>query len=452
MNILGSVYFKDFARYFLFLENTLKNNTESNIHFCYVALYPCAANYLLDNNAYVHSAYRIRRQEKGRFSLNSHTELVDNLIDFNVKAMSRYGRYERGSLRRRAITYLNYFDEIFRKENFDLLISSGDSRLLPQVLIYLAKQYSVPVIYFEQGPFGTTTFDSLGVNANSSFDPKLDQLSAEQRQVLKDRIFRLQNDRPSNYWKTFKRSPLDKVYDIYTLLCLYPPKVLNRLLPKDLQIGLSFFKFVKSLYGRGGSRKTNEIATIAELPKKYIVFFLQVPVDAQLIDHSPYFSDFYEMLVEIFEAKPAGYNLVIREHPQYRGKYSADLYNYITRNDICIANDVDLGHLLENASVVIVNNSTVGIEALFKGKKVVTLGNSIYSNRGVTFDYHPETPLAKVINDAIESSYDKDRLESFFYSLLVDYLFLGHFQDNNLRIQEEKFLNLVKQKKRVRAK
>ena len=389
----------------------LKSNYSEKVSVRYVAMYPCANRYLKKKNAFVYNAYTVSDSNYGRFNIEDNYELAYRLATFNINAMKIYGREEKVRLIKRAISYLNYFDLIFKEQNLDLLISSGDSRLVPQVLIFLARQYCVPIIFFEQGPFGTTTFDTKGVNANSSFSPRLDYLDEQKRDQLRKRIRELKNNAGNNYWRFKKRPLMDRLYDSVTLLYLYPPIFLRRMLAPDLQIGLSFWRFARSLAYSSKTQRNGKLSSDCELPTHYVVLILQVPVDAQLIEHSPYFSDFNKMVCEVFEALPSGYQLIIREHPQYKGRYSKEVYKYLEKNNIAIANDVPLEMLLMKSSLVVVNNSTVGLEALLIGKKVVALGRSIYSGRGVTFDFRPDTPLAELLKAALDTKLDGKRVE-----------------------------------------
>ena len=443
MNVISSIYFKDFARYFQFLESSFEKYFSESVKFTHVSMYPCASRYLKVNKSNYISAFNFRSCEQGLYRIDADYDLAVRLASFNIKAMEMYGRNEKDSLLDRAISYLNFFDRVFLDEKFNLLISSGDSRLLPQVLIFLAKKYNVPIVYFEQGPYGTTTFDDKGVNANSSFETTLYRLSEVQEKRLHARIQRYKEGSTTNYWKTVNRPIGDRLFEWLTLLYLYPPIPLRKVLPKDLQEGLSFTGFLRSFLMWPNKNTIKDISALDKLPEKFILLVLQVPVDAQMIEHSPNFVSFSLMISKIFESMPTGYELIVREHPQYKGRYSSDVYTYMRENEISTANAVNLKELLKKSSVVIVNNSTVGIEAILEGKKVVALGNSIYSHRGITFDFDPDVSIGHLIDEALCAKFDQQKADSFLYHLLCCYLFDGHFQDKDLRLDEEKFFSLI---------
>lgn len=374
--------------------------------------------------------------QKGDYTLDNSLEVVDKLIAFNKKAFKFYARDEQTKLRENAIKYLNYFDCLFKAKNFDLLITSGESRLIPSVMIYIAKKYCVKIIYFEQGPFGKTMIDLKGVNANISFNPSFKPLKQYQKKQLEEFVNSLQ-DSKEKFWLRYSFNIKDKIYRILTMICMYPPKYQHYLFPIDLGVGPYFFKGyflpkIKNIF----YKKNNLLkpVNIEEIKKPYIALYLQVPVDAQLIEHSPYYECFYKMVKDVINAKPSGYNLLIREHPQYIGKYDQRIYDLVAEyNDISFQNEMDIKLMIQNSACSVLNNSAVGIESLLLGVNVVCLGQSYYSNRGITYDFdgNPES-LEVIINQAINEEFKEEKVQSFMYEFIFFYLKDGHFQDLNL--------------------
>ena len=98
------------------------------------------------------------------------------------------------------------------------------------------------------------------------------------------------------------------------------------------------------------------------------------------------------MLKSVLSATPSNMNLVIREHPLYKGMYEDRIYDILKNDDRCIIdNEKSLEELIIHSNLCILNNSTVGIEALLLKKKVFTLGNSYYSNRNSGYLISQET-------------------------------------------------------------
>ena len=106
---------------------------------------------------------------------------------------------------------------------------------------------------------------------------------------------------------------------------------------------------------------------------------LQDDSDVNMIYHSPYFKNSLELLKGVYNNLPKNTQLIVREHPKQKGRYHKDVYHFINENPIILDNKTPLSQLIDNVNVVVVNNSTVGIEALLKHKVLVVLGNTYYA-------------------------------------------------------------------------
>ncbi|SEG65957.1 hypothetical protein [Vibrio hangzhouensis] len=445
MKIITTTYFRDFARYFHFLEDGIVGEFSSDLSFFNVAIYPAAHHYFKSKNIEsIYSQKCITSDSNYERLLNEYEGDIIELIGFNSKSFKLYGKNKDEQLKQQAIKYIAYFEPIFIKENFDILISSGDTRLLPSVIIFLAKKYNVKIIYFEQGPFDTTMLDLKGVNCNISFSPSFNRLTQSEKQELEKYRNNYQNNKVEKYWKTDEKNLSIRFNTYLTFLLMYPPKFLSKLLPVDLQIGLDFKSALREKI-RGKIKKEFRSKDIIKseqvsLDDDYIVLFLQVPVDAQFIDNSPNFDSFTEIVKLMSQSIPYGKKLFIREHPFYIGRYDSELYDIVNSNpNIKFANNCSLSDLIINSKLCVVNNSTVGIEALLLKKKVFTLGKSYYTHKGVTFDYNDKLPLDIQLENVIHDEIDSEMVDSFLFEFIFSYLCKGHFQDRYLTYPRKLF-------------
>jgi capsular polysaccharide export protein len=358
--------------------------------------------------------------------------------------LNLYGLKKETDLKKRAIFYLNYFHELFLREKFDFLISSGDSRILPSCLIHIARSYGVKIIYFEQGPFGTTIFDEIGVNAAVSFEPKKNSLTKDEEVKLSDFINHRSNSKQIKYFEVEKKSVLERLNTLLTYFCLYRIPILEKFMPADLLTGQSFasklhVEFLKKL---NINRKNN---TSLMSPHNTVSIFLQVPVDAQLIDHSPYLNCFYQMTSEVINNLPNDTEIVIREHPFYRGNYDKRIYSLVKAHaNVSLGNDYNLYDLISSSKLCVLINSTIGIEAMLLGKKVFTMGMSYYSHRDSgTYDFSGDfSSLGFELNSAMSEPLNLKKMKIFLYEFIFDYLYFGHFHDKDLKL-DPKFFRLL---------
>jgi capsular polysaccharide export protein len=117
---------------------------------------------------------------------------------------------------------------------------------------------------------------------------------------------------------------------------------------------------------------------------KYIFIPFQVPADSQVVLNSPWIHSMEQLFQLVRKTRNQLQQdgggelpyLVFKEHPSWPGHFE-DLYDI---DEYCLfANENDTQALIENAEAVITINSTVGLESLLLGKKVITLGEACYN-------------------------------------------------------------------------
>jgi len=437
MKILMTTYYYDFARYFLYLQDQFKAHIDTDLKFEHICFYPSAYLYLNDHNIDAKLAYKFI----DKIEIDNIKELtkkdkykgisLDEIIKFNYKSQKMFDLDNKKELKILAIKYIEYFASFFREEKFDIFISSGDTRMATEIAIHFAKKNDVKIWYFEQGPFNTTMIDEQGVNCNISFT---DQEDLDSNINLTDL---------NSFVENYKKNRREKIYDNndfsiplkyrLDLLYLYTPFFLRRFIPTDLQTGESFFRKlifpkIKKIVNKFVKKRNN-----VSYPDNAILFILQVPVDAQMIEHSPNYDNFYDMLIAIYNNIPPGYNLVVREHPGNKGNYDKKLYEFINNNEnVFLINEGGLQNIIKRSKLIILNNSTVGIEALTYYKPVLTLGKAYYNRENVVYNLKEKRNLASLINKALTEEVNIDKINIFLYNFIFDYLYYGHFQDINL--------------------
>lgn len=118
-------------------------------------------------------------------------------------------------------------------------------------------------------------------------------------------------------------------------------------------------------------------------PKKNLnIFFpLQVQLDTNIILYCKYRS-MRETFLDIYSAlNTEESSFLIRPHPE---ETSETLINIPRFENVKVSSEKSLDHWLDWSDLVVTINSTVGLEALIKGKQVISLGQSIYSSAGLT--------------------------------------------------------------------
>ncbi|CAA0125234.1 Uncharacterised protein [BD1-7 clade bacterium] len=218
-------------------------------------------------------------------------------------------------------------------------------------------------------------------------------------------------------------------------------------LPRDAgfyrsQEGLPAFTS-KSLNVR--AQVTDKISSESALPERYIFVPFQVDSDSQIVSYSPWIKNMAQLSQAVVDALPSGspYKIVFKEHPSSYVDYDY-LHTEIDGNTAMFANGVTTQTLIENADAVITINSTVGIEALSYGKKVIVLGEACYAIPEVVLCASNQAELVNAIACVGGANFDSELREHFLAYLQTQY----HVQGDWRKPDEAHFESLATRLKR----
>ncbi|MBT8375659.1 MAG: hypothetical protein KJO22_02200 [Bacteroidia bacterium] len=418
MNVICIGYFDKFSRYFLDIKKHLKTNFSSNLHFRIYSIYFSGFLYAfirLNHSSWLPvKAWLLVLQNKTSYkakiaSSNTYKGIeYETFIKFHT-SLSNLISPQR--LKLQALAYIDIFETVFSSNKPDVLVCVGDSRMPFEIAIAIAKQKQIPVYYLEQGPFNTTFFDHKGVNANLSVK---DGFTCNMDFNSEDLIIE------NKTLKTYHRSPIYRGLDIL-LKALFEK---TRVYPPDIKhTDLNSYKKPKRRSPQVDSKSI----------EKSILIILQVPLDVNMIYHSPYFTNHYDMVKAISSNLPEDYQLIVREHPLYINIYESKLYDLTKKQGITIDNSTDLKQAITSSSLVIVNNSTVGLEAIFYHKPVLVLGDAFYDNNDIAYKYHDGLDMGELIKKAIETPLDVACIERYKRFLYKTVLLQGSMSEKLLR-------------------
>lgn len=239
-------------------------------------------------------------------------------------------------------------------------------------VLHAANTRGVPVIYFENGVLpASTTVDLRGINADNSVprDPNVYRSMSPENVVIQK-----PGDRKPRK-RLFKRKEPD-------------------VSPKDVGKGLN------------------------------ILLPFQKERDTQILNHSPWIHSMPEFYRAVHQAvHGAGleeHHLWLREHPSAASDHLMIHREVAAASDCSFANGGRLADWLEKMDLVITINSSVGMEALLMGKKVITLGKAFYNIPGLV--EHADSPeaLTEAIHRSLATPVD-ERLRQGFFAYLAQY-------------------------------
>ena len=413
MKIICVGYFDKNSRFFLDIKRHL-NNTTIRIYSVYFSgflytLFRFKFSCWLPLKAWV----LVQRKKK------YYKQIINNSITYKNIEYDNYLNFHliidktipKKHLQLQALAYIDIFEKILNDYTPNVLLTIGDSRLCFEIAVAVAKIKNIKIFYLEQGPYNTTFFDEKGVNKNLSarLNFRFNKNSTTSLKLFQS------NQKTIKYKRALIYRGLDFLLKlVFESSYIYPPDI------KKTDI-YSYKRKINSI-------KTNNLKSTNQL-----LLILQVPIDVNMIYHSPYFKTHYEMITYVSENVPKDYHLVIREHPLYINKYEQKLYDIIKKNKFIIENTIPLADAMDKSSCVLVINSTVGIEAIIRNKPVIVLGDAFYDNQFVCYKYDKSVPLNDLIINAISKKVDIDCIKQFQNHLFNTVLIEGAIDEKILR-------------------
>ncbi|WP_199438213.1 hypothetical protein [Vibrio owensii] len=388
MNIVLSV---DSIERFRFFKRIILGSS-SNVNFFVVTHLPLVLCYLKSinkNNVKAHFIKGYKHNELLKYEINeSSLELLTDKLNRNEESLLFK-------------SYLSEFENIFHnKIIIDYILVWNGQQLLNTAITTFARQFSIEVIYMEISNFFNKLFiDTEGVNAKSYIyhnPSELDKYAIVEFEKHQAWLFDYVN-RKNNILPQSQSSNFD---------------ILERALSKTLFSFLSpmHMKFVfRTIFNSKPKPVNFRSYTFDDICGLVDVVFcpLQVSTDTQLLVNSDY-SNLDQLKWGLDIANKKNKTLVVKLHPAETDKKSVDyIFSMRDSHGFKIVNN-SVKDIFDISSEVVVNNSTVGLEAMLFDLDTTVIGRAIYSN------------------------FNKERLVSYIHNYLlpgVDY-----FSNDNVNI------------------
>jgi hypothetical protein len=261
--------------------------------------------------------------------------------------------------------------------NADSVITWNGSILVTGTLAESAKLLDIPAFYMERGLLpGSLVIDPDGVNNDSSIAG-------------------------ADWQKHATSKPNFAEIEVLQSYCR--------------QLGSSDASIVKT--GQKKDRRS-VLKQLGLSPEKPVILLpLQIESDSNIQNNSPYFKSMEELIRSVTSALDGtGAQLVVKPHPEDQSRRDR-IEALCSATDVRCCWDLSLQSLLPVTDLVVVINSTVGLEALLQNKPVVTLGRSIYDRKGFTKDLDDKTSLGDLIHGALDALWQPHETPDFWWFL-----------------------------------
>ena len=183
----------------------------------------------------------------------------------------------------------------------------------------------------------------------------------------------------------------------------------------------------EQLVAREPHKHRKAAASPVQLPERFIFVPFQVPNDTQIVCHSPWIDSmesFYQVIEQAVttastQSEGLPFKVVIKEHPSWPRSFK---HLHHRNPNIVFANEANTQELIEQALAVVTINSTVGVEGLLLGKKVITLGNSFINVPGVVWHADNVSQLVELFVQLESLNVDHSLISNFLNYLQNHYL------------------------------
>ncbi len=188
-----------------------------------------------------------------------------------------------------------------------------------------------------------------------------------------------------------------------------------------------------------------------ELPIEPFVFFpLQRVPEAAMLARATGYLNQQGFAQSISASLPAGYKLVIKDHPKSRGMHPLSFYRELAElpNVVIMQDEYSNDEILHKTELVVTIGGTLGLQQLMRGKPVVMFGRKFYEilSGVIRIDDLNELPyLLKEILSGRETVCAKEREKSLhtYVATMLDYCHLVDGDGGSINFRPAALASLV---------
>ncbi|GIO41963.1 capsular polysaccharide export protein, LipB/KpsS family [Paenibacillus apis] len=378
------------------------------------------------------------------YRLYTEVEIVNMLkLDRDIEKV-KTGLDRTGLYKHQVESYLESIREADELFGIDLFIV-WSMRLRERTIYQYAKKHNIPIYIFEHGYFRpfTLTVDTEGINFENSLPRSSD--------------FYLKGTFDEERFQKYLTHPEIAVKDKsittrYREICSAHSR--SNGLKGEINLRTYITKLDKKKLANITKRLKNkyiiqplitkrvdyQIAAYNRLSEEmialghqYIFVPFQLQTDTQTVLYSPYIKTMLKLVaimseaVAVYNSKyQAKLNVVFKPHPMYKVKEPdlnmLDIIGVCKKYKNCYINTtLSTSTLINSSEFVATINSTVGIEALTQGKKVMTLGQAFYNIEGIVQNVEHPDQLVDSIYNTVHNPRNEELIKHFLYYIRFHY-------------------------------
>ncbi|GAA0547434.1 hypothetical protein GCM10008994_22870 [Halorubrum ejinorense] len=326
---------------------------------------------------------------------------------------------------------LDFLDELYRDGYRGVPLQNQGGEILRRSLQAVADYYDVPSIWVGFSPIdGASGFHrDESESWNTIQQASYEELTTEEIERAEEFIKRFRSDSGQIQSGPHQRSLGENIRQKAEII---------RRHARDLGPYIkrwtrgNIFKRILAAYADWKYLNLDESVDLVE-ESNYVFYPLQYYRESRVLVRAPAFYKQSWLVEYLSRSVPYDHELFAKDHPKQVGAQPKSEVDTIVRHSKALAPEYPVASILENASVVVVLNNTVGYEALLYGKPVVALGEAFYTDARFTHSVDDVNELPRALTKAIDEGGPTDEELIVFVHGLVEGSFDGEWGSTSKR-------------------
>ena len=380
-------------------------------------------------------------------------EILQKMVPYECTGMDIVNRWRRSfsnnenyaSIKDMYYIFLRFWNDYIIKNKINLLILNIFPHIPAEYIPYaICKARNIPVIIQGVIPF------TAGEKTNYILQPGIEEIDINFYQRYQEIKKEYQNIDPHIYLcnelqRYFEQYVPNKRVDrkvifynekngVVDIFKSYLTRVAIYLKRNDLSILWNKMKYLLKIKIESGHflKQVSLMEESADLNRKFYIFGLHLQPEATTLPGGGNFSNQLLAIRMLSKYLPEDTYLYVKEHPSYwiqKGRLesvyesrSIQFYQEIKslKNVILVSHSIESEKLLEKCMAVVTVTGTIGFEAIFRGKPVLTFGPTFYEYYPSVFRIKTNTDCEKAILKISTAEFTYDVKEVAMYLKAIE--------------------------------
>lgn len=314
---------------------------------------------------------------------------------------------------------ISFFNEIFKNNNYTFIVHETVATEFDEVFSKIAKTHNVIDLTFIHSIIDNHFFWKSSPFSSSLNQKRLDNITPTQSDInlAKHYIDEVSNNghnpeyiaKVSDNMSDISRIPkwrlilsLLKIEVKHYLSSSVKPDIHEYMFNYSIQLINNYNNQIKNWLDFY-SWHINKYNNLKELEnKRYLFFPLHFEPEATLLYFSPNFSEQKMVIQEILKVLPLDTVLVVKEHPQQKGKLINSIFGELKKrnsNLFVLPAKFNTHLLIKNALATITISGTTGYESIINKKPTFVFGNVFYDKHPQVIKIKSFEQLGKILLD-----------------------------------------------------